>query len=47
MGNTADGPRTGIGKTLTEENVAELSALSGFTPEQVSEWHAGFLVSVF
>jgi len=47
MGNTADGPRTGIGKTLTEENVAELSALSGFRPEQVREWHASFLVIIF
>jgi hypothetical protein len=47
MGNTSSVPKTKIGKVLTEENVAELSALSGFTPEQVREWHAGFLVSIF
>jgi hypothetical protein len=45
MGNIVDGPEKF--KTLTEENVAELSTISGFTPEQVSEWHAGFVVSVF
>lgn len=45
MGNN-QAPRSKIGKTLTDENIAELSALSGFTPEQVRQWHAGFLVSV-
>jgi len=44
MGN-ANGQRVKIGKTLTEQNVAELSSLSGFTPAQVREWHSGFLVS--
>ena len=34
-----------IGKTLTDANISELSAISGFTAEQVREWHAGFLVS--
>ncbi len=47
MGNSAGAPRMKIGKTLTDENVAELSTLSGFTPEQVREWHRGFLVSLF
>ena len=45
MGNAQGGPRMKIGKTLTDANIAELSALSGFTPDQVREWHAGFLVS--
>jgi hypothetical protein len=45
MGNNSGAPRMKIGKTLTNENVAELSALSGFTPDQVREWHTGFLVS--
>ena len=44
MGNNV-GPRMKIGKTLTDENVAELATLSGFTPDQVREWHTGFLVS--
>jgi len=43
MGNNPNAPRVKLGKTLTTENVAELSALSGFTPDQVREWHAGFL----
>ena len=47
MGNTADGPRLKIGKTLTDANIAELSGLTGFTPDQVREWHSGFLVSKF
>jgi hypothetical protein len=33
------------GKTLSESDVTELSNLSGFTPQQVREWHSGFLVS--
>ncbi|CAF0782730.1 unnamed protein product [Adineta ricciae] len=41
MGNS--GQRMKYGKTLTEANVAELSGLSGFTPDQVREWHSGFL----
>jgi hypothetical protein len=45
MGN--DQQRMKYGKTLTESNITELSALSGFTPVQVREWHAGFLVSIF
>lgn len=44
MGNT-NGQITKIGKTLTDENVVELSKLSGFTSEQVRDWHTGFLVS--
>jgi hypothetical protein len=44
MGNNA--PRMKLGKQLTNENVTELSALSGFTGEQVREWHVGFLVSL-
>jgi hypothetical protein len=47
MGNTPGGQRIKFGKTLTEENVSELSALSGFTEEKVREWHAGFLVGIF
>ena len=47
MGNTSNGQRIKIGKTLSEENVAELSALSGFTHDQVRDWHTGFLVSCF
>jgi hypothetical protein len=46
MGNSV-GPRVKVGKTLTNENVAELSVLSGFTPDKVREWHTGFLVSLF
>ena len=46
MGNT-NGQTIKIGKNLTDENIAELSALSGFTPEQVQNWHTGFLVSRF
>ena len=45
MGNS--GPRMKTGKVLTPQDVSELSAISGFTPEQVREWHAGFLVSMF
>ena len=45
MGNNQGGPRTKIGKTLTDANVIELAALSGFTPDQVRDWHTGFLVS--
>jgi hypothetical protein len=33
------------GKTLSDADVTELSNLSGFTPQQVREWHSGFLVS--
>lgn len=44
MGNNASGQRIKVGKTLSEENIAELSALSGFTHDQVREWHTGFLV---
>lgn len=47
MGNTPGAPRMKIGKTLTPENVTELSNLSGFTPDQVRDWHTGFLVSTF
>ena len=43
MGN--GGQRMKYGKTLTDANIAELSGLSGFTPDQVREWHSGFLVS--
>lgn len=43
MGN--DQPRMKYGKTLSDANIAELSSISGFTPAQVREWHAGFLVS--
>jgi hypothetical protein len=35
------------GKSLSDGDVAELSNLSGFTPQQVREWHSGFLVSSF
>ena len=45
MGNNQNGQRVKVGKTLTDENVAELAALSSFAPEQVREWHTGFLVS--
>lgn len=45
MGNAQDGPRMKIGKVLTAANITELSSLSGFTPDQVREWHTGFLVS--
>jgi hypothetical protein len=47
MGNNAGAPRMKIGKSLTNENVAELATLSGFTADQVREWHSGFLVSLF
>ena len=43
MGNTE--AHTKRGKSLTDADVTELSNLSGFTPQQVREWHAGFLVS--
>jgi hypothetical protein len=45
MGNNGSGPRIRLGKTLTDENIAELSGLTGFTADQVREWHSGFLVS--
>lgn len=45
MGNNPGGQRMKIGKSLTEANIAELSTLSGFTPQQVRDWHTGFLVS--
>lgn len=32
-------------KVLSDSDVNELSNLSGFTPQQVREWHSGFLVS--
>ncbi len=35
------------GKTISEADVSELSNLSGFTPQQVREWHSGFLVSKY
>jgi len=47
MGSAVGGQRLKIGKTLTSENIAELSSLSGFTPEQVVAWHTGFLVNMF
>ncbi len=43
MGNSET--RTKRGKTLSDADVSELSNLSGFTPQQVREWHSGFLVS--
>ena len=43
MGNSE--ARVKRGKTLSDADVSELSTLSGFTPQQVREWHAGFLVS--
>jgi hypothetical protein len=43
MGNNET--RVKRGKTLSDADVTELSNLSGFTPQQVREWHAGFLVS--
>jgi hypothetical protein len=43
MGNNEG--RIKRGKTLSDADVTELSNLSGFTPQQVREWHAGFLVS--
>jgi hypothetical protein len=43
MGNSET--RVKRGKTLSDADVTELSNLSGFTPQQVREWHAGFLVS--
>jgi len=47
MGNIAGVPQVEIDKTLTDERVAELSTISGFTPEQVREYHTNFWVSVF
>jgi len=47
MSNTLDHERIEIGKTLTEENVTDLSTISGFTSEKVREWHKVFLVSIF
>ena len=44
MGNSE--ARVKRGKTLSDADVTELSNLSGFTPQQVREWHSGFLVSV-
>jgi len=41
MGANEARPKTG--KTLTDSDVTNLSNLSGFTPQQVREWHAGFL----
>ncbi|CAF1678969.1 unnamed protein product, partial [Didymodactylos carnosus] len=32
-----------VGKTLSDSNLEELSRLSGFTQDQVREWHSGFL----
>lgn len=43
MGNKE--ARAKRGKALSEADVTELSSLSGFTPQQVREWHSGFLVS--
>lgn len=43
MGNTE--ARARRGKTLSDADVTELSNVSGFTPQQVREWHSGFLVS--
>ena len=43
MGNNE--ARAKRGKTLSDADVTELSTLSGFTPQQVREWHSGFLVS--
>ena len=43
MGNSET--RTKRGKNLSDADVTELSNLSGFTPQQVREWHSGFLVS--
>jgi hypothetical protein len=45
MGNSESHAKRG--KALSEADVAELSNLSGFTPQQVREWHSGFLVSRF
>jgi hypothetical protein len=42
MGNSET--RAKRGKALTDADVTELSNLSGFTPQQVREWHSGFLV---
>ncbi|CAF3197067.1 unnamed protein product [Rotaria socialis] len=43
MGNNPAGPGLKLGKTLSDADVIELSALSGFTPEKVREWHSGFI----
>lgn len=43
MGNKE--ARAKRGKALSDADVTELSNLSGFTPQQVREWHSGFLVS--
>ena len=45
MGNKGSSTSTKFRKKLTEANITELSSVSGFTPEQVREWHTGFLVS--
>ena len=45
MGNNE--ARVKRGKTLSDADVAELSTLSGFTPQQVRDWHIGFLVRKF
>jgi hypothetical protein len=34
-----------IGKTLTDNDVSHLATISGFTLQQVRDWHARFLVS--
>ena len=44
MGNNPGGKTIKVGKTLSDEEVIELSSLSGFTPEKVREWHSGFMV---
>ncbi|CAF1339319.1 unnamed protein product [Rotaria magnacalcarata] len=41
MGNKE--ARVKRGKALSDADVTELSNLSGFTPQQVREWHSGFL----
>lgn len=46
MGNNASGTGLKLGKTLTDADVIELSAASGFTPEKVREWHTGFMVCI-
>jgi len=40
MGNK---PSQANKRTLSDADVNELSSLSGFTPQQVREWHSGFL----
>jgi len=39
MGNK---PSQANKRTLSDADVNELSSLSGFTPQQVREWHSGF-----